>query len=238
MRVVAEGHPRFVRFVLLVDAAYKNCGNLFKPNLLPDCSAISESLLPEHQCPRHFASNIVVSDFESHSNRYLNSKVKYDRGTASTSEIERFNLCKGDVVITKDSETADDIGVSACVTEDMDNLVCGYHLAIVRPHPEKVDGVFLSALFSLHEVRKHFAQQSNGVTRFGLPVKAIASLILRLPPLSVQREIASLLLVADQERAGLDRRLQCITREREALVQRFFGSSDEHVLVPLKVDSR
>lgn len=37
------------------------------------------------------------------------------RATASPSEIMTFRLVPGDVVITKDSETADDIGIAAYV---------------------------------------------------------------------------------------------------------------------------
>lgn len=155
-------------------------------------------------------------------NRYLDGALEYDSGTATAREIERFKLQKCDIVITKDSEEADDIGVAACVTEDVDNLVCGYHLAIVRPDKNKVDSVFLSAIFSLHEVRKHFATQANGVTRFGLPVKAIESLSVRLPPLSEQQDISRLILVADRESAIRERQLNCLKREREALAEQFF----------------
>jgi len=157
-------------------------------------------------------------------NRYLDGKLKYDRGTASASEMDRFKLRMGDIVITKDSEEPKDIGVAACVTEDVDDLVCGYHLAIVRPDKGRIDSVFLSALFSLHEVRKHFAIQANGVTRFGLPVKAIESLFVRVPSISEQRKISQVVLHFDRLVASLDRQLQSLKRERDALAQRFLGS--------------
>lgn len=152
-------------------------------------------------------------------NRYLTKSVNYDNGTASASEIERFQLKKWDVVITKDSEEASDIGVSACVSENIENLVCGYHLAIIRPKRELVDSVYLSSLFSLHETRKHFAIQSNGVTRFGLPVKSIESLRLNLPSIREQREIAAFIRQLDREQLLNTHRLELLKRERDALVQ-------------------
>jgi type I restriction enzyme S subunit len=152
-------------------------------------------------------------------NRYLTKFVNYDKGTASNSEIERFQLRKWDVVITKDSEEANDIGVSACVTEDIESLVCGYHLAIIRPQKDLVDSVYLSSLFSLHETRKHFAIQSNGVTRFGLPVKSIESLRLNLPSIREQREIATLIRQLDHEQLLNAHRLELLKRERAALGQ-------------------
>ena len=45
--------------------------------------------------------------------------------TASRDEIERFRLERDDVLITKDSEAWDDIGVPALVTEGADDLLSG-----------------------------------------------------------------------------------------------------------------
>ena len=56
--------------------------------------------------------------------------------TASRDEIERFRLERGDVLITKDSETWDDIGVPSLVAESADDLLSGYHLALLRPTTE------------------------------------------------------------------------------------------------------
>lgn len=153
-------------------------------------------------------------------NRYLTRGIRFDVGTGSASEILRFGLKKGDVVITKDSEQADDIGVSTCVREEIPNLVCGYHLAIVRPTQDSVDSVFLNSLFSLHEVRRHFSVQANGVTRFGLPIKSIESVTLDLPPIAEQRDLAHLILQLDDAYAFAVKRAQSLTRERQALAQR------------------
>ena len=75
-------------------------------------------------------------------NRYLTMSLSYDNGTATKAEVERFRLLVGDVVITKDSEQADDIGIAACVTDDIHNLVCGYHLAILRPEQDRLIAFF------------------------------------------------------------------------------------------------
>ena len=70
-----------------------------------------------------------------YANDYLTSALlDFMLATASPPEIERFALHAGDVVITKDSETPDDIGVPAVLVEDIDGLVCGYHLALIRPN--------------------------------------------------------------------------------------------------------
>lgn len=155
-------------------------------------------------------------------NRFLDATLNYDKGSASKSEIERFQLKLGDIVITKDSEEASDIGVAACVIEEMEDLICGYHLAIIRPDRTKVDPTYLSALFSLHGTRKHFATQANGVTRFGLQIKTIEDLELSLPPLEEQQEIAKVILSGERISRSIVRNLAHLTYEQRALSQFFF----------------
>ena len=44
--------------------------------------------------------------------------------TASLQQVRQFRLQHGDVIITKDSETPEDIGMPAFVEEGADSLVC------------------------------------------------------------------------------------------------------------------
>ena len=53
--------------------------------------------------------------------------------TAMPDEIARFGLEPGDVLLTKDSEAWNDIGVPALVEGCDEGVVLGYHLAMVRP---------------------------------------------------------------------------------------------------------
>src|SRR5579884_2391346 len=50
-----------------------------------------------------------------YANDYILSEMEFMHATATRAEIERFGLQIGDVIITKDSETPDDIGVPAVV---------------------------------------------------------------------------------------------------------------------------
>ena len=68
-----------------------------------------------------------------YSNSFIHSGLDFMEATATEREISRCSLAIGDVVITKDSEKYDDIGVPAVVREDIPDLVCGYHLAILAP---------------------------------------------------------------------------------------------------------
>lgn len=116
--------------------------------------------------------------------------------TATPAEVKRFLLNVGDVVITKDSEDPSDIAVPALVEETSPNLVCGYHLAIVRPGPD-VNSLFLKYYFDLPRTRAHFGARANGITRFGLTVRSIAGAKVQIPTLSEQVRIAEALRTWD-----------------------------------------
>ena len=55
----------------------------------------------------------------------ITDELPFMDATASMEQIARFTLHAGDVLITKDSETAEDIAVSAYVPKDLPGVVCG-----------------------------------------------------------------------------------------------------------------
>jgi type I restriction enzyme, S subunit len=119
-------------------------------------------------------------------------------GSATAVEIEKFSLRKGDVLITKDSEESDDIGVPALVCADLPNVLCGYHLAIIRPRAESLDSTFLSQVFRSDGVRRQLFREANGVTRFALGMDAIQRLQVLAPALHEQRRIGDALRCWDK----------------------------------------
>lgn len=131
-------------------------------------------------------------------NEYVSNKIQYMEGSASVSEIERFGLDYGDVIITKDSETPDDIGIPTVVVETVPDLVCGYHLALIRPNLEQLDPIYLAKQLSTSYVARYFATRASGSTRYGLPKSAIESIEVPVPPKPEQTKIVEILSTVDQ----------------------------------------
>ena len=156
-------------------------------------------------------------------NEQINSDVDFMAATASENQIRRFSLHKGDVLITKDSESWTDIAVPAVVTQDLPDVVCGYHLAHIRPGDD-CDGTFLSRAFSAIGPRNHYEIAASGITRFGLTGDAIREGVFPVPPLPEQRAIAAFL---DRETARIDalaakkeRLIELLQEKRTALITR------------------
>lgn len=106
--------------------------------------------------------------------------------TASDNNIKLLTLKKGDVVITKDSETRDDIGMSAYVYDDLSNTVLGYHCALIRPS-SLLDGAYLNAYLNSSLGRKYFENQASGSgQRYTLAKESIGSI--KIPVLSIKSQ--------------------------------------------------
>ena len=135
---------------------------------------------------------------------YYNERITPDlhfmEGSATEAEIQHFQLKRGQVIITKDSEGWDDIGVPALVTEDMSEVLCGYHLSVFEPSPE-LDGGFLAWLCRAEPLNGQFKLAANGVTRFGLGQYPMKNAFIVLPPLDTQQRIARFL---DEKTAQID----------------------------------
>ena len=156
-------------------------------------------------------------------NERITADLKFMSATATAEQARRFVLRVGDVLITKDSESWNDIAVPAVVVQDLKSVLCGYHLAHIKPGPS-LDGRFLSRQFSANGVRDQFHVSANGITRFGLGGGAICTGLFPIAPLEEQHAIADFL---DRETAKIDalvakkeQLIELLREKRTALINR------------------
>ena len=152
---------------------------------------------------------------------YLSKTDGFMEATASASEVRQFKLRQGSVIITKDSESADDIGVPAYVAADLD-AVCGYHLTIVDPHEHRMAGDYLYWALESQAARTGFELAAQGVTRFGLTQDGIGGLVVPVPPKPEQSAIASTLRKHQLKTSALTQailqQLDLLAEYRQALI--------------------
>jgi len=146
-----------------------------------------------------------------YNNDYINSDLNFMKATASPNQIEKFALREGDVLITKDSESWEDIAVPAYVPSDFDDVICGYHLAQIQPDPAVVNGEYIFRSFSSISLNYQFKVEANGITRFGIGKYQIDNSLFLVPPINEQKTIAFFL---DCESIKID---SLILKIREAI---------------------
>ena len=152
----------------------------------------------------------------------ITDDLEFMVATATPSQKQQFTLVSGDVLLTKDSETAEDIGVSALVVGPLRNVVLGYHLALLRGYPDNLENRFLHWQLKATIAKDQLSLSATGVTRFGLRQESIASLQLILPPLTQQHAIADFL---DRETSRIDQlkslnlhQIELLKEKRQALI--------------------
>ena len=154
-------------------------------------------------------------------NDLITPDLPFMSATASRDEIDRFRLNQGDVLITKDSEAWDDIGVPALAEKPGNDLICGYHLALLRPRKE-MTGAYLVRALQSKSVSCQFHVAANGVTRYGLTHNGIQSVCLPLPTFPEQATIVEYLNEAtsdiDASIARARRQIELLEEYRTRLV--------------------
>ncbi|MCB8820924.1 restriction endonuclease subunit S [Microvirga rosea] len=127
---------------------------------------------------------------------YYSDVITPDMGlmeaSASAEQVDRFTLKAGDVIVTKDSETSNDIAIAAYVPEAMPGVVCGYHLALIRPNASTY-GEFIKRFFDSAYAKSCFAVRANGLTRVGLSQYSLDNVVVPTPPSEEQVAIATFL---------------------------------------------
>ena len=120
--------------------------------------------------------------------------------TASPNEISKFQLKKGQVALTKDSETRDDIGIPTYIADDFDDAILGYHCAMVTPNKDILDGRYLNALLHTDYAKKYFACNASGSgQRYALSVEALNSFPVPMIPLRDQERIGEIFSALDKK---------------------------------------
>lgn len=147
-------------------------------------------------------------------NDRITSAIGFMEASADVREIGRFQIQRNDVLVTKDSETPDDIAIPALVSEELPGVLCGYHLAMIRPRSARIHGPYLFWLHASKQFRAHYEANAVGVTRFGLSQNQFKSVSIPLPLLPEQQRIAAYL---DASCAAIDAAVAAKRRQLETL---------------------
>lgn len=140
--------------------------------------------------------------------------------SAKQTEIDKCSIGKGMVAITKDSETRDDIGVATYIADDFEDVLLGYHCALITPNPAVVDGKYLNAFMHTRYIQKYFENNASGSgQRYTLSNDTIGNIPVLIPSIEEQRTIGKVL-------ADIDRKIELnklINDNLEAMAKQLYN---------------
>ena len=129
------------------------------------------------------------------------------KASANQKEINTLSLKKGQVAFTKDSETRNDIGIPTYIADDFDNVVLGYHTALITPDKSKLSGKYLNAFMNTRYIQKYFENNASGSgQRYTLSNETLNSIPIITPDLQTQEKIGDVFSNIDKKIA-LNRRM-------------------------------
>jgi type I restriction enzyme S subunit len=113
--------------------------------------------------------------------------------SCTNNEFNKFKLKEGQVAITKDSEKPNDIGIPAYISQNFEDVVLGYHLALFTPN-NKLDGKYLNYWLNTKQSKRYFENNAGGSgQRCSLNLNVLQEIPLLLPNIENQKKIAKVL---------------------------------------------
>jgi type I restriction enzyme, S subunit len=129
-------------------------------------------------------------------------------------------VIKGDLFFNGSSETPEEVGMCAFLTEDVQNVYLNSFCFGFRLYEgTKAEGLYLAYFFRSREGRELLKSLAQGAIRYNLSKTALLKVAFPLPPASEQTAIAAALSDMDAEIAALEAKLAKAHQVKQGMMQ-------------------
>lgn len=133
------------------------------------------------------------------------------RVDVSNSELDAFEVRRGDVFFTRTSETVEEIGVAAAMLDPAQDTVFSGFVLRARPTGDRLDDLFKAYCFSQRYFRQQVIARATYTTRALTNGRSLSAAILAVPPVAEQKAIAETLSDID---AAIETMVQLLIKKR------------------------
>ena len=145
-----------------------------------------------------FGSGYPFLSFSTVFNNWFLPETLHDLVQSSESERESYSILRGDIFITRTSETMDELGMSSVALKDYPNATYNGFTKRLRPiNNQCILPEFIGYYLRCNEFRKQFVAFSTMTTRASLRNEDLLSIAVPVPPITIQRRIADILSAYD-----------------------------------------
>lgn len=139
-------------------------------------------------------------------------------------EKENYSVKKGDVFFTRTSETIDEIGYTAVVTEEVENTVFSGFVLRARPKTDNLSDIFCKYCFSTESARKEIVTKSSYTTRALTSGTLLSGMNVFLPKNIIEQEkIANFLTKVDKLIEKQDEKVSNLEQYKKGMMQKIFS---------------
>ena len=163
--------------------------------------------------------------FVSYSDVFHNYYIYDDiKSLVNSSEKERLSCSvkRGDVFLTRTSETTDELGMSCVALCDIPNATFNGFTKRLRPHTNEILPEYAAYYFRSPYFRAQCMSMATLITRASLNESMIARLTIRYPKTPLQVDLAAILKHYDDLISNNNKRIKILEQMAENLYKEWF----------------
>ena len=135
---------------------------------------------------------------------------------------ESFSIHKGDVFITRTSETMDELGMSSVALKDYPNATFNGFTKRLRPKSDDILPEYIGYYLRSKKFRNKFLAFSSMTTRASLANSDLLNMEVEVPEKNVQRNIANILLRYDSLIENYQKQIKLLEESAQRLYKEWF----------------
>lgn len=143
---------------------------------------------------KFFGSGYPFLSFSTVFNNYFIPKELTDLVQTDSKEQKNYSILRGDVFVTRTSETSDELGMSCVALKDYPQATYNGFTKRMRPiDKDRVLPEYIGYYMRMPSFRGEFQAFSTMTTRASLKNEDLLSLTITLPPMEQQEKISQIL---------------------------------------------
>ncbi len=171
---------------------------------------------------KFFGSGYPFLTFSTVFNNYF-LPAELDSFVQSTeTERENYSIQRGDVFVTRTSETSDELGMSCVALKDYPNATYNGFTKRMRPFTDRVLPEFIGYYMRMPSFRGEFQAFSTMTTRASLKNEDLLGLTIRLPEKETQKRIADILSAYDDLIENNQKQIKLLEEAAQRLYKEWF----------------
>lgn len=171
---------------------------------------------------KFFGSGYPFLTFSTVFNNYFLPEELSDFVQSTEKERDSYSILRGDVFVTRTSETSDELGMSCVALKDYPNATYNGFTKRMRPITDRVLPEFIGYYMRMPSFRGEFQAFSTMTTRASLKNEDLLSLVVRLPDMKEQRAIAEILSAYDALIANNKKQIKLLEEAAQRLYKECF----------------
>ena len=169
-----------------------------------------------------FGSGFPFISFSTVFNNFFVPEEINDFVQSTLKEQVTYSIKKGDILITRTSETIDELGMSCVALKDYPTATFNGFCKRLRPLTDKIYPHFIGYYLRTPYFRSNFTKVASLITRASLRNEDLLGFSIELPPIYKQKKIAEILYSYDNLIENNNKRIKLLEQMAENLYKEWF----------------